>query len=167
MKRETVLLIGFLFITIGTSAGLWYMAMPNFRPLSFPTMESGTIAVGPMRAERTLTAAQVHTFNDWLQGHTAGWGPLGQTPPSTGDAVLMMQVAPDAHDQQAGAGAHQPAEPYRITLWTGISAADWNNTVFVESRPGAVIRVHHFSDRDFRVLRDLVNQYDYPRSAFP
>lgn len=161
MRRETALLIGFLFITIGTAAGLWYMAMPNFRPLSFPTMQSGTIAVGPMRRERTLTAAQVKTLNDWLQGHTKGWGPLGQTPPSSGDAVMEMQVAPD------GKQASGPAVPYRITLWTGISAADWNNTVFVEEHPGAVIRFHHYKDKDFDALRDLVNQYDYARSAFP
>ncbi|MBE7731079.1 hypothetical protein [Komagataeibacter sp. FXV3] len=162
MRRETALLIGFLVITIGTAAGLWLIALPNFRPLSFPTMETGTIAVGPMRRERTLTAAQVHTLNDWLQAHTAGWGPLGQTPPSSGDAVLEMQVE---HKGQQPAG--DPAVPYRITLWTGISAADWNNTVFVEERPGAVIRFHHFKDKDFNALRDLVNQYDYPRSAFP
>ncbi|ARW18090.1 hypothetical protein [Komagataeibacter europaeus] len=162
MRRETALLIGFLVITIGTAAGLWLIALPNFRPLSFPTMETGTIAVGPMRRERTLTAAQVHTLNDWLQAHTAGWGPLGQTPPSSGDAVLEMQVE---HKGQQPAG--ESAAPYRITLWTGISAADWNNTVFVEERPGAVIRFHHFKDRDFNALRDLVNQYDYPRSAFP
>lgn len=162
MRRETALLIGFLVITIGTAAGLWLIALPNFRPLSFPTMETGTIAVGPMRRERTLTAAQVHTLNDWLQAHTAGWGPLGQTPPSSGDAVLEMQVE---HKGQQPAG--EQAAPYRITLWTGISAADWNNTVFVEERPGEVIRFHHFKDRDFNALRDLVNQYDYPRSAFP
>ena len=162
MRRETALLIGFLVITIGTAAGLWLIALPNFRPLSFPTMETGTIAVGPMRRERTLTAAQVHTLNDWLQAHTAGWGPLGQTPPSSGDAVLEMQVEHKG-DQPAG----DATQPYRITLWTGISAADWNNTVFVEERPGAVIRFHHFKDKDFNALRDLVNQYDYPRSAFP
>ncbi|ATU73398.1 hypothetical protein SXCC_03387 [Gluconacetobacter sp. SXCC-1] len=164
MRRETALLIGFLFITIGTAAGLWYMAMPNFRPMSFPTMESGTISIGPMRAERPLTAAQVHALNDWMQAHTKGWGPLGQTPPSSGDAVLEMQVAPPAGQQPQAGG--QPA-PYRITLWTGISAADWNNTVFVEEKPGAVIRFHHYKDKDFNALRDLVNQYDYPRSAFP
>ncbi|AHI24578.1 hypothetical protein [Komagataeibacter swingsii] len=162
MRRETALLIGFLVITIGTAAGLWLIALPNFRPLSFPTMETGTIAVGPMRKERALTAAQVHTLNDWLQAHTAGWGPLGQTPPSSGDAVLEMQV--EHKGQQPAA---DQAVPYRITLWTGISAADWNNTVFVEERPGAVIRFHHFKDRDFNALRDIVNQYDYPRSAFP
>ena len=162
MRRETALLIGFLVITIGTAAGLWLIALPNFRPLSFPTMEAGTIAVGPMRRERTLTAAQVHTLNDWLQAHTAGWGPLGQTPPSSGDAVLEMQV-----EHKDGQPAADAAQPYRITLWTGISAADWNNTVFVEERPGAVIRFHHFKDKDFNALRDLVNQYDYPRSAFP
>ncbi|RFD19614.1 hypothetical protein DY926_10190 [Komagataeibacter melaceti] len=163
MKRETALLIGFLFITVGTATGLWFMAMPNFRPLSFPTVESGTIAVGPMRKERSLTAAQIHTLNDWLQAHTAGWGPLGQTPPSSGDAVLELQVHADGAQHDAAT----PGEPYRITLWTGISAADWNNTVFVESKPGAVIRFHHFKDKDFSTLRELVNEYDYPRSAFP
>lgn len=165
MRRETALLIGFLFITIGTAAGLWYMAMPNFRPMSFPTMASGTISIGPMRAERALTQAQVNALNDWMKDHTKGWGPLGQTPPSSGDAVLEMQVAPSS----AANGQQQAAQsvPYRITLWTGISAADWNNTVFVEEKPGAVIRFHHYKDKDFNALRDLVNQYDYPRSAFP
>ncbi|POF64088.1 hypothetical protein CFR73_00630 [Novacetimonas maltaceti] len=163
MRRETALLIGFLVITIGTAAGLWSMAMPNFHPLTFPQLQSGTMSVGPMRKDRVLTTAQVRMLNDWLAAHKSGWGPLGQTPPSSGDAVMEMQVA---HVDNAS-GAPADSGPFRITLWTGISAADWNNTVFIEEKPGAVIRIHHFNDKDFAPLRELANQFDYPRSAFP
>ncbi|GBQ30863.1 hypothetical protein ACLRDC_07995 [Gluconacetobacter sacchari] len=160
MRRETALILGFLAITVGTSAALWSFAMPNFKPVAIPQMVSGVISVGPMRQQRALSAAEIRTLNDWLQAHRNVWGPLGQTPPSSGDATLTLTA-------NRPAGADGRPVPYTITLWTGISAADWNDTMFLEERPGAVIRVHQFSDRDFAPLRQLVDQNPYERTAFP
>ncbi|MBB2165704.1 hypothetical protein HLH26_14400 [Gluconacetobacter sp. 1b LMG 1731] len=160
MRRETALLLGFLTVTVGTSAVLWSFAMPNFKPLTIPEMTSGVISVGPMRQQRALSAAEIHTLNDWLQHHRAVWGPLGQTPPSSGDATITLTA-------NRPVGADGKPVPYSMTLWTGISAADWNNTVFLEDRPGAVIRVHQFSEADFAALRQLVDQHPYERTAFP
>ncbi|WP_323991170.1 hypothetical protein [Nguyenibacter sp. L1] len=160
MKRETALLLGFFAITVGTAAVLWSFALPNFRPLAIPRMTAGTISVGPMHTTHGLSAADLATLNDWLARHHGGWGPLGQTPPSSGDATLDLVA-----DRPAGPDG-KPV-PYRITLWTGISAADWNDTLFLEDRPGAVIRVRQVSDADFAILRHLVDRYPYERSAFP
>ncbi|GBQ37620.1 hypothetical protein HLH34_07500 [Gluconacetobacter azotocaptans] len=160
MKRETAFLLGFLAITVGTSAVLWSFAVPNFRPLNFPRMTAGTISVGPMRRQRALLPDEIRTVNDWLDHHHGGWGPLGQTPPSSGDATMVLTT-----DRPAGKDGN--AVPYTITLWTGISAADWNDTVFLEDRPGSVIRIQKFSDHDFATLRRMVDQQPYERSAFP
>jgi hypothetical protein len=160
MKPKVVLLLGFLTITIGTAAALWMIEARNFVPLTFPRMTAGVISVGPMRQQRALSAADLRTLNDWLQHHRGGWGTLGETPPSSGDAEITLTT-----DRPAGPDGKQV--PYIITVWTGISAADWNDTVFLENAPGAVIRIKEFSNADFAVLRHMVDQQSYERTAFP
>ncbi|ACI50043.1 conserved hypothetical protein [Gluconacetobacter diazotrophicus PA1 5] len=163
MKRENALLLGILgclAFAVATATVVWSFAIPNFRPLTIPHMNAGVISVGPMRQQRALSAAEIRTLNDWLQQHRGGWGPLGQTPPSSGDATITLTA-----DRPAGPDG-KPV-PYVITLWTGISAADWNATLFLEDRPGAVIRIERFPEKDFAVLRQMVDQQPYERTAFP
>jgi len=158
MQQKHGLLLGFAVLVIGTAAMVWSFALPNFRPLHFPTYDSGTLSVGPSRAERPLTSAEVARLNDWFAHHTTGWGPLGQTPPSSGDAVVTLVP-------HAAAGQTLPKT--RVTLWLGISGPDWNNVVFYEPQPGAVIRIHSFSKAEFEGLRALVEPQSFPTTGFP
>jgi len=158
MKPKHGLLIGFAVLVIGTAALVWSFALPNFRPLQFPTYDSGTLTAGSTRAVRPLTTAEIGRLNDWFAHHTAGWGPLGQTPPSSGDAILTL--VPHAAPGQKPVAA-------QVTLWLGISGPDWNDTVFYESQPGAVIRLHSFSREEFSALRDLVEPQPFARTGFP
>lgn len=154
MRKETAFIIGFLVLTIGTASMIWMVALPNFKPVVFPQVASGEIEVGPMRHKRALSAEDVNAINTWLAQHKSGWGPLGRTPPSSGDSRMMLK---DASGKDVLA----------ITLWTGISAADWNDTVFVEAPDGSKVRTESFSDEAFAPLRALVDQHVFKRSAFP
>ncbi|AQT04898.1 MULTISPECIES: hypothetical protein [Acetobacter] len=154
MRKETAFLIGFLVLTIGTASLIWMVALPNFKPVEFPQVASGEIEVGPMRHKRVLSAEEVKTVNTWLEEHKGGWGPLGRTPPSSGDSRIMLK---DASGKDVLA----------LTLWTGISAADWNDTVFVEAPDGSKVHTESFSDKAFAPLRALVDMHVFKRSAFP
>ncbi|GAN64339.1 hypothetical protein [Acetobacter indonesiensis] len=154
MRKETAFLVGFLVLTIGTASLIWMFALPNFKPVSFPHVASGQIEVGPMRHKRALTADEVQTVNTWLDNHKAGWGPLSRTPPSSGDSRVMLK---DANGKDALA----------LTLWTGISAADWNDTVFAEAPDGSEVHMETFSEKEFAPLRGLVDRFKFKRSAFP
>lgn len=156
MRKEVVFIIAFLVFTIGTASVIWLAALPNFKPVTFPQVTAGKIFVGPMRRVRQLNAAEIATVNDWLQHHTHGWGPLSQTPPSSGDARLELQAQRDGK-----------SDPIALTLWTGISAADWNDTVFVEAPDGKKVRTETFSDAEFAPLGKLVDGGAYQKSAFP
>ncbi|BBC80520.1 hypothetical protein HK27_06925 [Acetobacter orientalis] len=154
MKKETAFIIGFLVLTIGTAALIWTFALPNLKPVTFPQVASGEIEVGPMRHKRALTAEEVSTINTWLTDHKGGWGPLSRTPPSSGDSRVALK---DTNGQ----------EVLDLTLWTGISAADWNATVFVESPDGSKVHVETFDEKQFAPLRLLVDRHKFNRTAFP
>ncbi|MFT8718122.1 hypothetical protein [Acetobacter sp.] len=156
MRKETAFIITFLAFTIGTAAVIWMAALPNFVAVSFPEVTAGKIVVGPMRDSRALAPGEVAMVNDWLKNHTKGWGPLSQTPPSSGDARLELEGTKDGK-----------SDPIVLTLWTGISAADWNNTVFVETPDGSKVRTESFPDKEFDPLRKLADGHVFPRSAFP
>lgn len=156
MRKETVFIITFLVFTMGTALVIWLFALPNFVSMTFPQVTAGKVVSGPMRDTRDLTQAEVATLNDWLQHHTGGWAPLSQTPPSSGDARLELQATRDGKP-----------DPIVLTLWTGISAADWNNTVFVETPDGSKVRTESFKDKDFQPLRKMGDGAAFPRSAFP
>ncbi|GBQ71782.1 hypothetical protein AA103196_2875 [Ameyamaea chiangmaiensis NBRC 103196] len=159
MKREQGLLIGLVVLVIGTVILLWSFAVPNFRPLDFPKIQSGTLTAGPMRTHRALTDNEIARINDWLAAHRSGWGPLGQTPPSSGDALYTLQPV--------GRPGEPPPPPMTMTLWLGISGPDWNDTVFIEPQPGAVIRLRSFSKHEFAPLREIVEPQPFQRSGFP
>ncbi|KXV56520.1 MULTISPECIES: hypothetical protein [Acetobacter] len=154
MRKETAFVIGFLVLTIGTASLIWMFALPNFKPIVMPQVASGNIEVGPMRHKRELSAEEAKTVNAWLQDHKGGWGPLSRTPPSSGDSRVMLK---DENGKEALA----------MTLWTGISAADWNDTVFLETPDGSKVYMETFSDKDFAPLRALVDRFQFKRSAFP
>ncbi|GAN61046.1 hypothetical protein ACI01nite_10590 [Acetobacter cibinongensis] len=154
MRKETVFLIGFFILTVGTASLIWTFALPNLKPVTFPQVASGEIEVGPMRHKRALTADEVKTLNTWFEDHKAGWGPLNRTPPSSGDSRVSLK---DQNGQ----------EVLDLTLWTGISAADWNATVFVESPDGQHVHTETFSEEQFAPLRALVDRFKFQRTAFP
>ncbi|AQS85393.1 MAG: hypothetical protein ABF876_03645 [Acetobacter aceti] len=156
MRKETAFIITFLVFTIGTALVIWMAALPNFVAVRFPEVTAGKVVTGPMRQSRPLTQGEVAMLNDWFRHHPGGWGPLSQTPPSSGDARVELEGTTDGH-----------ADPIVLTLWTGISAADWNNTVFLESPDGSKVRTESFSDKDFEPLRKLADGQVFPRSAFP
>ncbi|GBR01559.1 hypothetical protein [Acetobacter oeni] len=156
MRKETAFVIAFLVFTIGTASVIWLFALPNFVAVSFPHVTGGKIAVGPMRHERVLTQQEIATLNDWLQHHQSGWGPLSTTPPSSGDARMELTAEKDGKP-----------DPIVLTLWTGISAADWNRTVFVETPDGSKVRTETFRGKEFDALRLMVDEHSYQHSAFP
>lgn len=156
MRKETAFILAFLTFTIGTAMMIWLFALPNFVAVTFPHVTGGKVALGPMRHVRQLTPNEVASINSWLQNHTNGWGPLSQTPPSSGDARVELDAVRDGKP-----------DPIVLTLWTGISAADWNNTVFVETPDGSKVRTESFSDKEFAPLRTLADGHAFPRSAFP
>lgn len=154
MRKETAFIIGFVAFTVSTAALIWGVALPNFKPVSFPQIASGTLDVGPMHHTRALTTQEVADLNNWTRAHSSGWGPLYRTPPSSGDAHLHLRDA-------------QNKEVLVLTLWTGISAADWNNTVFMESPDGSMVRSESFSTQAFAPLRLLVDGFAYQHSGYP
>ncbi|NHN87834.1 hypothetical protein [Acetobacter conturbans] len=156
MRKETAFIIAFLTFTIGTSLVIWMFALPNFVSVSFPEVTGGKVVTGPMRDTRPLTQDEVAMLNEWFKHHPGGWGPLSQTPPSSGDARVELDGTRDGKP-----------DPIVLTLWTGISAADWNNTVFVETPDGSKVRTESFSDKEFTPLRKLADGQVFPRSAFP
>lgn len=157
MRKETAFILAFLAFTTGTAFVIWMFAIPNFVAMSFPQVTGGKVFVGPMRHERALTQPEVAMLNDWLQHHESGWGPLSSTPPSSGDARLELTAVRDGKQ-----------EPFVLTLWTGISAADWDKTVFFETPDGSRVRTETFRGRNFEPLRKLADDgHSYQRSAFP
>lgn len=156
MRKETAFILAFLTFTIGTALVIWMVALPNFVAVTFPQVTGGKVISGPMRETRVLTQDEVASLNDWLQHNTGGWGPLSQTPPSSGDARVELDATRDGKP-----------DPFVLTLWTGISAADWNNTVFVEAPDGSKVKTESFSDKAFEPLRKLADGHVFPRSAFP
>ncbi|MCP1243098.1 hypothetical protein GOB86_03320 [Acetobacter lambici] len=154
MRKETAFIIGFLVLTISTTVVIWTFALPNFKPVSFPQIASGVIDVGPMHHQRPLEADEVVDVNKWLSTHKSGWGPLSRTPPSSGDSHLLLKDA-------------QGKDVLTLTLWTGISAADWNATVFVESPDGSWVRSETFPNKEFAPLRMMVDRYPFKHSSFP
>lgn len=154
MRKETAFIIGFLIFTMTTAALIWWVALPNFKPVVLPEVASGTIEVGPMRRNHVLDAQDIHTLNDWLKAHKSGWGPVSRTPPSSGDARFILKDA-------------NGVDVLAITLWTGISAADWNDMVFVESPDGTQVHMQNFSTKEFAPLRMIVDGFPFRHSAFP
>lgn len=153
MRKETLLVVAFLAIVLGTSGLIWVFALPDLRPMNFQHVASATLTTGPERQQRVLSADEVTALDQWLHAHEHGWGPLTTKTPSTGDAIL--HIVP------------QQGEAYTITLWTGVSSADWNDTAVVQSSPTAPFRLHAFEDEDFDVMRRLVQQQPYRRSLAP
>ena len=154
MRKETAFIIGFFIFTLSTAALIWKVALPNLKPVSFPQVASGTLDVGPMHRTRALSPDEVKAVNDWFKDNKGGWGPLTRTPPSSGDARMVLNDA-------------QGKEALVLTLWTGISAADWNSTVFVENPDGSQVHYRAFSNKEFAPLRMMVDRYPYKRSSFP
>ncbi|AOX19369.1 hypothetical protein [Kozakia baliensis] len=153
MRKETLLVVGFLAIVIGTSALIWSFALPNFRPIHFPKAASATISIGPMRKLHTLNEADLASLNEWLQNHEHGWGPLTTKTPSTGDAII--NVAPEQ------------GEPYSLTLWNGVSGADWNETVILHFAPDTPFKIQSFDSKEYLPLRRLIEDQPYQRTDVP
>lgn len=156
MRKETIFLLAFIGFTTLSALGVWFFALPNFQPVSFPQIVSGQIETGPIRHRRDLTDAEVRVLNQWINGHKDGWGPLAHTPPSSGDARLFLK------GQMNG-----KSDDIVLTLWTGISAADWNDTVFVEKPDGSYVRVHSFEKDAFMPLRRIAESFPFHRTSFP
>ncbi|MFT8675420.1 MAG: hypothetical protein ABF990_04750 [Acetobacter sp.] len=154
MRKETAFIIGFVVFTVSTAALIWTFAIPNFKPVIFPQVVSGSVDVGPMHRTRALSTDEIRTVNDWTAHHKSGWGPLSRTPPSSGDAHLLLKDA-------------QGKDVMVLTLWTGISAADWNATVFVESPDGTQVHTQSFSNKEFAPLRMIVDRFPYHHSSYP
>lgn len=76
MRKETLLVVGFLAIVIGTSALIWSYALPDLKPVRFPEVASATITLGPTRDTRPLTPEETTSLDQWLHGHERGWGPM-------------------------------------------------------------------------------------------
>jgi len=153
MRRETALVIGFLVIVVGTVGVLWSFALPNLRPVHVPRIVSAQMNVGSTREARTLSAVQLEALNHWFGDHAAGWGPLGSTPPSTGDAVLTLhpERGPDI----------------AMSVWIGVSGADWNDTVVMQLAPQKPFRFQAFSDDGFAALRKIVQPEQLDMSGAP
>lgn len=154
MRKETILVIVFLLLTIGGASAIWIVAFPNFKPVVFPQVTSGSVDIGPMHHKRDLTQQEVAQINTWFSHHTKGWGPLVRTPPSTGDSHIFLF-------------GKDGKEVLMMTLWTGISAADWDRVAFIESPDESYLRTEDFQPEDFEPLRMIVDQYPYQRSAYP
>ncbi|CAI9121694.1 hypothetical protein [Brytella acorum] len=154
MRKETLLVVVFLTIVVGTSALIFFFALPHVRPpLHFENVASASVSVGPMRSQRALSPTELSSLNDWLKHHESGWGPMHAAPPSTGDAVL--NIVPEK-------GA-----PFSITLWNGLSGGDWNNTAVIQFSQDEPLRKQSFSDRNYAPLRLLIEHEAYQRSAAP
>ncbi|MDG6093633.1 hypothetical protein LOC54_00645 [Acetobacter sp. AN02] len=156
MRKETIFVIAFVLFTSVSALAIWSFAIPNFRPVTFPEITAGYIETGPMRHKRDLSAQEISIVNDWISQHKESWGPLTHTPPSSGDARLYLHGKLDGKD-----------DDIVLTLWTGISAADWNNTIFVENPDGTHVHVRSVKDKEFTPLRRLADDGHYQRSAFP
>ncbi|MCQ9154778.1 hypothetical protein [Acidomonas methanolica] len=153
MRKETLLVICFLTLVLGTVAVIWSYALPAFKPLNLGHAKSAVVSVGAARQERALNPQELASLNQWIETHRRGWGPLAKTAPSSGDAVVSVVT-----DQGAS---------YRMILFTGLSGADWDNTVIVQAGPDAPFRVHDFKSSVFAPLRQIAEQGNYQRSAPP
>lgn len=153
MRKETLLVIGFLVIVLGTTALIWSFALPDLRPMHLPKAESATVLTGPSRKARPLGTQELTTLNQWLEGHRSGWGPMTKAAPSSGDAIITI-VGADGHT-------------YRLTLFTGLSGADWDDTVVAQIKKDAPFRMKRVTDDTFAPLRHLVDEGTYERSDAP
>ncbi|BAT20014.1 hypothetical protein [Asaia bogorensis] len=153
MRKETLLVFGFLAVVLSTVALIWYFAWPALRPVRFETVSDVTLTIEQTNQTRKLDAAETAQLNEWLHSHTHGWAPLTSPAPSTGDVVIK---------------AHLPdGEPFELALWTGISGADWNDTAITRANPKARFKVQSFDDQGWAPLRRLIEGQGFEKTDVP
>lgn len=54
-----------------------------------------------------------------------------------------------------------------MTLWNGLSGADWDKTVVVQFSPTKPFRIHTFDKGDWQPLQRLMEQQPYERTDVP
>ncbi|GBQ15953.1 hypothetical protein [Swaminathania salitolerans] len=153
MRRETLLVIGFVSIVLATVAVIWYFALPALRPVPFRTVSDVTLTIAQTGKTRVLDAEQTRDLNRWLQDHRHGWAPLTSPAPSTGDVLIK--------------GRDDHGKAFALTLWTGVSGADWNNTAIARVTPDARFRVQTFSNDAWKTLGYLIDGRGYARTDVP
>lgn len=153
MRKETLLVVGFLAVVLSTVAVIWFFAWPALRPVRFETVSNATLTIEQTNQTRSLDAHDTALLNRWLHDHGRGWAPLTSPAPSTGDVVIRGHL-PDGQD-------------FELALWTGVSGADWNDTAITRAKPGARFKVQSFSDSDWAPLRSLIEGQGFEKTDVP
>ncbi|GAB6853848.1 hypothetical protein [Asaia astilbis] len=153
MRKETLLVIGFLALVLSTVAVIWSFALPALRPLKFETLSDVTLTIEQTGQTRALNAQETGLLNHWLQNHKIHWAPLTSPAPSTGDVVIR--------------GRNPDGGAFEMALWTGVSGADWNNTAITRVDQAARLKKKSFSEEDWADLRHLIDGQGYDKSTVP
>ncbi|GBQ92409.1 hypothetical protein [Asaia krungthepensis] len=153
MRKETLLVVGFVAVVLSTVAVIWFFALPALRPVRFEPVSDVTLTIEQTKQSRILSVAETHELNLWLQAHTHGWAPLTSPAPSTGDVVISGHI--------------RDGEAFELALWTGVSGADWNNTAITRANPKARFKVQSFGDEDWAALRRLIDGQGFAKTDVP
>lgn len=168
MRKQNIILTLVLIACLGIVMLIWFMVRDKIHPVTFPPIVNAELVVGPLHKKRNLTPSELAVMKSWIHDNEKGWGPLHQTPPSTGDVEIRFNRN---LDMSSYANKPENEKPYQFTfvLWMGISQADWNNKVFYEivNNNESQIFLKDCTDKTFDPLRKLVDQYNYERTDFP
>ncbi|MBO6037414.1 MAG: hypothetical protein IJ934_02085 [Acetobacter sp.] len=117
MRKETAFITSLLFFTFCSALFIVLWALPGSETFDFPKITGGFMEKGPVWSSHALNQQEIHKINEWLQGHNFAWKPVKGVVPSSGDARFILQ--------------NDKGEDIILTVWTGLSAADWNNTITI------------------------------------
>lgn len=88
LKRKYLLLLGFAVLVLVPVIIIWTVAWPIITPVSFPQVSEGQM-VKPV--ERTLTAQEVQSLDQWLQHHRSSWGTKGEHSPGNPSVLFTLR----------------------------------------------------------------------------
>jgi len=153
VRKETLLVVGFLAVVFSTVAVIWFFALPSLRPLKFERLAEASLTIEQSGQNRILNGQEIAQLNDWLQAHTHGWAPLTSPAPSTGDVIIK--------------GRSVQGDAFELALWTGVSGADWNNTAITRASSKSRLKVQSFGDEDWARLRHLIDGQGFEKTDVP
>lgn len=146
MRKETLLVIGFLTVVLTTTAVIWVFAIPVLRPVNVPRIASAMVEEGADRAEHALTPAQIDGLNVWLRRNRRGWVPMTAAPPSSGDFIIKAVPV--------------QGNPFHLKVWNDLSGADWARTIAVRLSSRVSYRVRYCDETQWASLKKVLQITD-------
>ena len=168
MSQKTACIATLLFLTICSAVFLICWALPGSKTINFPKITSGFVETGPVWHRRALETQDIQKINHWLQEHNFAWSHVKGIVPSAGNARLILQT-----DQ---------GKEITLIAWTGLSAADWNNTIAVnfpkpEGKNQNTSKIAYkgfygeymqtFSTKAFAPIRMIIDGFPFRRTWYP